>query len=384
MELFEQPNLKDLYNVKDVPCVSIYLPTDPASQGNTADETRLHNLVSEARRKLADLGARSTDIDAIFAPVKPLFEDREFWEYQSLGLAVFCSPETFCYFRVPVVFQELVTTSFHFHLKPLLPLITRDQNFYILALSQQQVRFFKAHRQGIQEVGFKGPHSKEEAVPHAAGKKNEFYHTRTGKGDGQTPTSYLGHGAETDDTKQGLDLFCRTVAGKVEDRLKDQKAPLILAGVDEVTAAYKNENRYPYLQDQTIEGNPEQWRPEELQKKAWEIVRPVLDRVREEEVERFQLTAAKQPERTAIDIKMIVPAAADGRVQTLFVEEKQQVWAEYQPDTKQFDLHDQQEPADIDLLDLAAGQTLAADGDVFILKKENMPQGASIAAIYRY
>jgi len=55
------------------------------------------------------------------------------------------SPEVFLYYRLPIEFQELVVVSDQFHLKPLLYLINNDGRFYLLALSQNDVRFLREH-----------------------------------------------------------------------------------------------------------------------------------------------------------------------------------------------------------------------------------------------
>ena len=44
----------------------------------------------------------------------------------------------------------------------------------------------------------------------------------------------------------------------------------------------------------------------------------------------------------------------------------------------------QPEPGDDDLLDLAAMQSIAANGRVYVLPSEQMPSSLPIAAVFRY
>ena len=52
---------------------------------------------------------------------------------------------------MPLTLRDDVVVADHFAVKQLIPLFTEDGRFYVLALSQKQVRFFVATRTGIQE-----------------------------------------------------------------------------------------------------------------------------------------------------------------------------------------------------------------------------------------
>jgi len=47
-------------------------------------------------------------------------------------------------------------------------------------------------------------------------------------------------------------------------------------------------------------------------------------------------------------------------------------------------LHEEAKPGDEDLLDLAAVQTLLNGGTVYAVELEKVPDGASLAAVFRY
>ncbi|MGH8601563.1 MAG: hypothetical protein ACREXR_01905, partial [Gammaproteobacteria bacterium] len=47
----------------------------------------------------------------------------------------------------------MAVVEHRFHLKPLFPLISGDGTFYLLALSQNEVRLFKGSRYHINELG---------------------------------------------------------------------------------------------------------------------------------------------------------------------------------------------------------------------------------------
>lgn len=65
---------------------------------------------------------------------------------------MFASSEGMVTYRFPIRFQELVVVSDRFHLKPLLKYFANDGGFYILALSQNQVRLLEGTRHTVNEV----------------------------------------------------------------------------------------------------------------------------------------------------------------------------------------------------------------------------------------
>ena len=85
-------------------------------------------------------------------PASKLLQDSHFWQHQSDGLAIFLSSNRARRYRLPLNFAELVVVADHFHISPLLPLFTGDGQFYILALSQNEVRLLLGTRYSVSEV----------------------------------------------------------------------------------------------------------------------------------------------------------------------------------------------------------------------------------------
>jgi hypothetical protein len=109
------------------------------------DPIRFKNLIRQAEELLVSSGLRGQDARDLLEPVKKL-DNSEFWQYQSDGLAIFISTNVFRYYCLPLNFEELVVVTDRFHFKPLLPLLTGDGKFYILALSQNDVRLLQGTR----------------------------------------------------------------------------------------------------------------------------------------------------------------------------------------------------------------------------------------------
>jgi hypothetical protein len=56
----------------------------------------------------------------------------------------------------------------------------------------------------------------------------------------------------------------------------------------------------------------------------------------------------------------------------------------FDPDADTVAIHDQAEPGDLDLLDLAAAETLLKGGAVYAVEPDQVPDQAALAAIFRY
>jgi hypothetical protein len=70
-------------------------------------------------------------------------------------------------------------------------------------------------------------------------------------------------------------------------------------------------------------------------------------------------------------------------VQTLFVDLGEQCWGTFDPESSEVVLTDDAEGSQ-DLLDYAAVHTLDKGGKVFAVKSSQVPDGGSIAAVFRY
>jgi hypothetical protein len=388
MNTLSRDDLRTLMGKYKGLCVSIYMPTHRVGAGIQQDPIRLKNLLVEAEEHLLASGLRTPDAQELLEPAQKLLQDSLFWQRQSDGLALFLSPGVFRYYRLPFDFDELVVITDRFHIKPLLPLLSGDGQFYVLALSQNEVRLLQGTRYSVSEVALEGaPESLTETLRYNDPEKRLQFHTstRTPGGKGQRPAIFHGHGvASADDPKDYISRYFHQVNEGLQDLLRDDQAPLVLAGVDYLHPIYKEANTYPYLVDEGIEGNPEELRAEELHEQAWAIVQPYFQKAQEEAAAQYRQLAGAGSAQASSDLKEVVPAAYHGRVETLFVAVGTHQWGTFDPDTDAVRLHEKAEPGDEDLLDFVAVQTLANRGSVYAIEPEKVPDGALLAAVFRY
>ncbi|MBE0411659.1 MAG: hypothetical protein IBX69_18180 [Anaerolineales bacterium] len=363
-------------------CVSLFMPTHRAGRATEQDPIRFKNLLNDVEQRLQDKGMRSPTVKKMLEAAENLLNDSDFWRYQSDGLAVFLSKEDFTYYRLPLTFNELVVISHRFHVKPLLPFFTGDGHFYILALSQNQVRLLEGTRHLVDEIDLESmPKSLSEALQFDQFEKHLQYHTGSPPGAGDRAGVFHGH-HPSDDDKKRIRRWFKKIDAELPNLITGTQSPIVLAGVDYLHPLFKETSAYPNLLDKGILGNPEELKPDQLHAKAWEVVQPYFQR----EVEKFIARYQKNSEsgKTTNDIRDAVIAAHHGRVDAMMVATGVQIWGRYDEVNNDVVVHDNAEPGDYDLLDLAAAETILNSGTVYAMEIGNIPENAEITVVFRY
>ena len=382
-DLLRPEDVRELAGHEGGPCVSVFMPAHRVTTDSGQDPIRLRNLLDEAEKQLAAAGLRAPAAREVLGPGRALVGRGPFWSYQSDGLAVFLAPGWSRIFRLQEEFPEQVVVAGRFHVKPLLTLLAADRRFYVLALSQNQVRLLEGTPHDVQEMELADvPPSLRDVLKYDDLEKELGLHV-AGRGGPGARLVFHGHGTGGEVDKALLERFLRQVDDGLREILKTETAPLVLAGVDYEQAMFRRITRYPHVIAEGIVGNPERLRPAELHERAWAIVRPVFAQAGQRAAQRYQ-EAAGQGHGTARAVAEVVRAALQGRVDTLFVAAGEQRWGTANPQTLQVSVHDRPQPGDEDLLDRAAMDTLLTSGSVFAVPAQRVPGPGPVAALLRY
>jgi hypothetical protein len=389
MKLPERSELDALMTTQEQPWVSIFMPTHrPGGAQGQQDPIRLKNLVRQAEERLVAFGLRSSDARKLLGEPHKLLADDLFWRDQHEGLALYCAPSSFRSYKLPLRFDETLVVGARPYVRPILPLFTTQSRFFVLAWSKQHLRFFSASRHAISEVPLTGvPHSLDEAM-----KYDEFEKPRRARwvqpagmgrsGHGEGGAAFRGVGVESEASKDNLLRYAQMVDRGLHTVLREERAPLVVAAVDYLIPIYREANTYAHLLDRGAEGNPDALKPEDLHRQAWKVVEPHFKGREEEAVSRF--TTLTGTGRASREIREIVPAAAAGRVDTLWVARGVQAWGRYDPTDSSVVLHDSAQAGDQEMLDLAAVQTILHAGTVYPMDRMKAPGEGLLAAIFRY
>ncbi len=389
MDKINVDELKSLVRERRDVCVSIYMPTHRAGDKVQQDPIRFKNHIRNVQKTLSENGMRDTEITPLLQPAWNLLTDNDFWYHQSDGLAVFIAPGEFYTYRLPGNFDDFDLVAHQFHIKPLLPLLSGDGKFFILALDQKHLRLFQASKFSLSEIELVDtPTSFEVAMRFDDPERTVQFHTGTSQGKGgagkDRAAIFHGHGVGMDDAKQKKKIleYFHMVNKGVTNALQNEYAPLLLVGVEYLNPLYKEANSYPHLYEKFVDLNPEEIKPFELHKRAWEIIQPYFEKEQQDAFNKYN--EYSQSQRASHDLKEIVKASFNQKVDSLFVNLDVNKWGTYDPDKNVVKINNTNENGNLDLLDFAAAQTLLNKGKVFVLQSDEMPDENPISAVFRY
>ena len=256
MDAIRRIDLQRLALGRHGPCVSVFLPTHRAGHEVEQAPIRLKNLLRQATDVLKTDGVRAPEIDRLLAPLRGLLDDRLFWQYQSDGLVLFSRPGWWRSFRVPLDLPELAVVDDRFHVTPLLRLLAGDGRFFVLALSQNQIRLLEGTRDRVEEVDLPGvPLGVRDALQGAEVQKQLQLYVADRGGVGAAGT-YYGHGHPGEGQAERILRYFRKVDRGLREVLAGERAPMVLVAVEHLSPIYRKANTYPQLIDEVLPWQP--------------------------------------------------------------------------------------------------------------------------------
>jgi hypothetical protein len=378
MDSITRTDLLSLINSKLQPRVSLFLPTHRG--GSEQDVILWRRLLDQAQGRLAEEGLRDSEAREILRPARALQEEPAFWKEQSDGLAAFLAPQMMQTYRQAMSFRPLVMVGRSFHVRPLLPLLAENGRFYILALSRNAVRLLEATRETVSAVPLRDmPENLEEALRSHDVDEPLSYHTRH-PGDGSSVAVYHGQGVGIDDRKTDLMNYFHQIDHGLHRILAGQEAPMVLAGVEYLLPIYREASHYPHLLPESLTGSPDRLSDSELHTRALPLVLPHFEEPRQKALALYRELAGTG--LTSADLAVIVAAAHEGKVETLFAYPGPPLWGHCDPATGRVDMCLGAKKEAEDLVNLAAIDTLRHGQTVFGLEPGMMPEARPMAAIF--
>lgn len=385
MDLFTEDDLRDLVSIHNPNCVSIYMPTIKTGSEMQQNQIRFKNLIAETEKRLIAQGMRSVEAVAVLSPARRILKNDTFWQYQDIGLSAFIASGILKIFRLPTTFHETVIIGPHFHLKPLLHLLTGNTRFYLLDLNTKEIRFFSGTKFMISRINSeKIPSNLDDTLRLDTQEKHEQFASKP-RMQTDNEITVFGYGHQTDNEKTNIVNFFYRVNEAVVDFLKTSNAPLILGGVEYLHPLYKKANTYPYLTDDGVREDVQNLTDEQIHEKAWPILEKYFIQRKENDTAFYKQLTGQNSHLAANNLRTIVAGSIHGRINTLFVTNgRSAMWGKFIESNETIEIHAGETDGDEDLLDKAAINTMLRGGVVYIVDPEEMPDETPAAAILRY
>src|SRR5258708_7637533 len=231
---FSREEIKTLASQQTGPFVSLYMPIRRETVPPKQDKIRLKHLIQTAREQLLALQTDKDTAEAILAPAVDLLDNPPFWQQPREGLALFLAPDLFRSYdddSIAVAFDEAVHVGSQFSFKPLLPALTGDGPFYILALKQEHFGLLRATRDTVRPLKLEGsPTNIDEALgEEIPGKERRVHPLNMADG---TQEGISGAHDSSKQEKDRILRYCRVVNKEIHKYLAGKSAPLVIAALE--------------------------------------------------------------------------------------------------------------------------------------------------------
>lgn len=364
------------------PCLSAYMPLSTASGNQSAKANALEwrEAMRALQPKAQQYGARGREL---FESVREWDAIRADQQPQGRSVAVFRSPEVFRVTWIEDIVKSRGELGPHFYIRPLLAELTRERTFYILALSQKDVRLLRCTARNAEEVPFPQQVATAFDAYMNSAKPDHLTEGRAtaGPGVGSSKGVMFTTSSDREDKGEYLAHFFRQIDRGAEEVLRGKTELVVLAGVEYEIALYRSLNSNLHLARESVQGAPNSLKSGEMHARALEA----LSRCHEKKVdEALAQYNHKVGSGASNRLKNVVTAAHDGRVLTLLVSDSLETTGMFDESTHSVKGRETGGSADEDLVNDAAVQTILHAGQVFVVPTGKMPNGAPLAAIFRF
>lgn len=381
---FPKKEIEKLASQRQMHSVSIYLPMQRKGkeQNEHIAQGHLKSCIKEVSQSLSDYQLHKDEIDRYIQPLEALLAQVELWRNPSDGLAIFLNKDGLNYYSFPISFDTRSYVSDHFYLQPLLPLYYNDGLYYLLELSEDYVKFYECSRYGFKDLFIEdvAPTHLEKSA--GSDYKPKVLQVRSGHmayGAG----SFHGHGEGKDDRKEEMAAYFRAIDTGVKKLIKDEKAPLMLACTDELFGLYKAVNTHPVLFEKHLGGDPEFTNKTEIHEDSWNLIQDYFEKTKKYKIALF--SELYHTPKTSYDLSDIIPAAMNGKIETLFVKKGAEIYGHYNPENNQVRFDETKELSNVSLLNFASMHTFLQKGNVYELDPKEMPvKERPLNAIFRF
>ena len=386
MKLLDKYSYEELVNTEENMCISIYFKTFKTGADIKQNPIRFKQRIREAEDKLYNMKLTKKDVELILKPLSNLVDETKFWQNQEEALAVFVLDEKIDCYKLPFEVEEKTVLATKFFTKPLIPLITDDEEYLILALSQNENRLFTASKQKIREIEMKGAPKSVESMK-VDDDPNFEEPIRTANPEVGNSLVYnkatQGQAIENDFNKNELTRYFRAIDESL-NKYKKKNTPLIIAGVEYLIPIFREKSKYPNILDEYIKGNPEILDAKDLHRKSWDIIEEKFIKIQELAEAKYLQYKGQKNGLSSNSLSKILPQAHKGQIETLFISDTLEKWGKFFPEKEKVQIFNDEKFDSEDLVGVAIDLTMSRGGTVYSVPKEEIPDKEEIAAVLRY
>jgi len=374
--VFAFPTAADLQMLSrtEGPCVTLCLGPHLAGTGSRPSGAVLKTLLLDVKQALHDCGLHPQDADSLLEPLEAMTVDAAMQLSHEHALCLFRSPREIHCFFVRAVVEPGWHVEERFFVQPVLAHLDYRSTFFLLALAAKHVRLLRCEGGAMSAVPF--PDGVPESETDFTGDDHGEEHTKN-----HASGIKFGSSEGREKSVHFLADFMKAIDRGLLPIYREQRLPLVLAGVDEETAAYISVSGYASLVPEGVKLSPDGGvTSSELAHAAAEILKRWRSPAEKQALTDF---TAMGLGRRSTDSAAILLAAAAGKVQHLLVQRGARVPGHAQR-ILGLGAGEGYVYRKADLVNAATVEVLKHKGIVWLLETEQMPEPFPMAAVMRY
>jgi exonuclease III len=375
--MVSEKEINKLVNRNGSDLVTITLPTHKAGEESKQDPIRLKNLLTEAVSILKENGKKESDAEKYLKSAFDLLDKPLFWAHADKGLAIYISEDESDIFKLPYKVDSEVYVHDHHLITPLLPMLSMDGTFCVLAVSRQEAKLLKCTRDDVEDITPADVSVSVADYLEVDQEKQLQFHT----GSTSQQAMYFGHGASEEDKKVIVEQFLREFEKEVTKVMRERNDPLVIMGLKDNLSIYKKVNNYGRLVEDSIEFNPDGLSVQEIRDKGWSVIQKHFLKDMYSSLDKFSEQADGKVSNNLGDI---VEATIQGRSQTIFISKDEKKWGVFDESEQTVHYSSKPKNGDIELLNWLSITGRKKGTNVYMLPKDDMPMRSTVAAEFRF
>lgn len=356
------------------PCVSIILNPHRGGAGSLPSGTVLAGMLPRVAAGLQDCGMHPQDVAEMMEPLEALGSDPMLTAGHGESLCIYRSPRQFHCFLVRADVEPGWHVEERFVVMPLLAHLDYRQTFLLLALAEKRVRLLRCEPGKVEALPI------PDGVPEST---KEFAHENMPPDPSKNHMmgTRFGSSLSRKERHHFRQDFMKAIDRGLLPVYRAQGLPLVIAGVEEDTAAYATVSEYAELLPEPVQTSPDGGATDlEMARAAEHLMRRWSNAAERQAMAEYHHSV---PLRCADDCLSVMQSALAGRVQHLFVSRGAHMTGNVQRLAGRAALEGYVFRND-NLVNAAAVETLLHKGSVWLVQPDRMPDHAVMAAVLRY
>lgn len=359
------------------PMISITMPTHRKGEEIKQDPIRFKNLIGSVSESLSNRGMKQVEIDEILDPARELLEKPLFWSHQDDGLVVYLAKGYFNHYKLPYPVKEKAYVNTHFLVTPILPMLSMDGTFKVLAISRSNARLLHCTRNEVRDITPDDVSTSVDDYLEVVQEKELQFHT----GAEGNKAMFFGHGSGDEDQRAVIEQYFRELEKAITEEVKKSNDPLVLVGLEDNLAFYKTINKYNRTLDDAIDTNPDEMKDHDLRDHGWTKIKNYFLKDMYSSLDQFPEVGS---DKVSNNLTEVIESAVMGKVKNIFITKGEDRWGHYDEEAHEVHLTDQPTNGDVDLLNWLAVKGRETGSNVYLLPREEMPMKSTVAAEFRF